>query len=356
MSVRRNNSTKKGLGRGLGSLLGSPPIFNTENASQKNLNTQKMNLSEHSFAEEQNSSGLDNMDTQNISKERLPTENKPIQNPHLETGGRLPEVITDSHMDSQKIWNIAVDKILPHKKQPRQVFDKQKILELSKSIKEKGILQPIVVRQRSENIFELIAGERRWRAAQAAGLHHVPAIVREVKDQESLELALIENIQRHDLNPIDEALAYQRLQKEYGLTQSQVAEKVGKERATVANSLRLLSLCSDVREMLLSGELSVGHAKVLLSITDSALQKKLAKKITSQKLTVRAAEKWSHQVPRRVKAQQDPLVQTLSEDLQKALGRKVEIEYKKGKGYLRIYFYSNDELNEISEKLKTAWN
>ena len=351
MSDRHNSTIKRGLGRGLGSLLG-----NTQNFKEEEGALEKESLSKHDFNvgslsgknmniqdSQENTSFKNEMDTQKpIFKEK---ENR--------------EIVSSQEKD-QRIWDIAVDKILPHKKQPRQVFDKQKLLELSQSIKEKGILQPVIVRKRSENVFELIAGERRWRAAQQAGLHSVPAIIKEVKDQESLELALIENIQRHDLNPIDEAEAYQRLQDEYGLTQNQVAEKVGKDRTTVANSLRLLALCVDVRNMLISGELSVGHAKVLLAVTDFNLQKKIAKKITSQNLTVRATERLvkNHQVRRKPSDTQgtSSLVQTLSNDLQKTLGRKVEIDYKDGKGCLRIYFYSNDELNEISEKLKTTWN
>ncbi len=351
MSDRHNNTIKRGLGRGLGSLLGNPQNFKEEKEA-----LEKASLSKHDLVENVGSSSGKNMNIQDSQEDTSFKNEVDTQKPLFKENRE----IVSSHEKNQRVWDIAVDKILPHKKQPRQVFDKQKLLELSRSIKEKGILQPVVVRKRSENVFELIAGERRWRAAQQAGLHSVPAIVRDVKDQESLELALIENIQRHDLNPIDEAEAYQRLQNEYGLTQNQVAEKVGKDRVTVANALRLLALCADVRSMLISGELSVGHAKVLLAITDFTLQKKIAKKITSQNLTVRATEKLikSYQTPR--KSPDSPsttsLVQTLSSDLQKTLGRKVEIDYKEGKGCLRIYFYSNDELNEISEKLKTTWN
>lgn len=355
MSDRHNNTIKRGLGRGLGSLLG-----NTQNFKEEKEALERASLSKHDFVEDVSSPSKKNMNIQNSQGNTSFKSEVDTQSFVFKERNRENKEIVNSHEKDQRIWDIAVDKILPHKKQPRQVFDKQKLLELSQSIKEKGILQPVIVRRRSENVFELIAGERRWRAAQQAGLHSVPAIIKEVKDQESLELALIENIQRHDLNPIDEAEAYQRLQNEYGLTQNQVAEKVGKDRTTVANALRLLALCVDVRNMLISGELSVGHAKVLLAITDFALQKKIAKKITSQNLTVRATEKLikNHQTHRKPSDPQSitSLVQTLSNDLQKALGRKVDIDYKGGKGCLQIYFYSNDELNEISEKLKTAWN
>ena len=193
--------------------------------------------------------------------------------------------------DGQRVWMIDIEKLTGNVYQPRKIFLPEKIQELSASIKEKGILQPIVARRLGDDLFEIIAGERRWRAAQAAGLRSVPVILKEVENQESLELALIENLQRHDLNPIEEAEAFHQLSREFSLSQQEIAQKVGKDRATVANALRLLTLAPEVRQMLSSGELTTGHAKALLALPDLEKQKLLARKITSERLTVRAAEK-----------------------------------------------------------------
>jgi ParB family chromosome partitioning protein len=259
------------------------------------------------------------------------------------------------------VWLVDIEKIMPNVYQPRKIFAPEKLQELAASIKEKGIIQPIVVRKIAPDQFELIAGERRWRAAQVAGLDRVPVIVKDVEDQESLELALIENLQRHDLNPIEEAEAYQRLAAEFSLNQSEIAQKVGKDRATVANAIRLLGLSEEVRMMLSTGELTAGHAKALLALNDPSKQKELAKKITSEKLTVRAAEKLVQTAVKRtskldvlsadgeLKAR---LVKGLQDDLTKALGTKVEIHYHNGQGNIYIKFYSDEDLSRITEKIK----
>ncbi len=262
--------------------------------------------------------------------------------------------------DTQRIWSLDIEKLTGNVYQPRKLFAPEKLAELSASIKEKGILQPIVARRIDADHFEIIAGERRWRAAQAAGLKKVPVILKEVEDQESLELALIENLQRHDLNPIEEAEAYQQLANEFSLGQQEIAQKVGKDRVTVANSLRLLNLTPEVRQMLVQGEITTGHAKVLLALNDPTKQKALAKKITGEKLTVRAAEKLVQGTLKRNASdaagfQMDvagKLVKGLEEDLAKTLGTKVEILYNKGKGSIAIRFYSDDDLTRIIEKIK----
>ena len=270
---------------------------------------------------------------------------------------------SDSAIDQSRIWQVDIERLIPNQFQPRKEFSVEKIQELTASIKEKGILQPILVR-RSGDRYEIIAGERRWRASQAAGLHRVPVIVHAAKNQESLELALIENIQRHDLNPLEEALGYEQLINEFGLTQQEVATKVGKDRATVANMLRLLTLPQEVKLLISNGEISVGHAKALLALQDPIKQKELAKRIHSEKLTVRAAEKLIQSMDRRrshagegasALAQLDvakQLVQGLSEDLRKTLGTKVEIVYNSGRGKIDISFYSDDDLNRIIERIK----
>jgi ParB family transcriptional regulator, chromosome partitioning protein len=262
--------------------------------------------------------------------------------------------------ERQRIWQVDIEKLTTNVYQPRKVFAPEKIQELSASIKEKGILQPIVARRIGKDSFEIIAGERRWRAAQMAGLQQVPVILREAANQESLELALIENVQRHDLNPIEEAEAYQRLADEFSLSQQEIAQKVGKDRATVANFLRLLGLTPEVKQMLSQGDISTGHAKVLLVVTDPMKQKELARKITSEKLTVRAAEKLVQGVAKRMQAgapslEMDvaaKLVKGLQDDLAKTLGTKVEIQYNKGQGNISIRFYTDEDLTRIIERIK----
>lgn len=260
-----------------------------------------------------------------------------------------------------KTWNIGVEKLIPSPYQARKVFKKEELEELSNSIKQNGILQPIVGRKLNNGAIEIIAGERRWRAAQMAGLHEVPVLIKTVSNKEALELGIIENLQRADLNPIEEAEAYERLINEFNLTQQQAAEKIGKDRASVANALRLLGLSPVVRDFVVSGELSAGHAKVLLSLEDKRLQEKLAQQSVREQMSVRALEK----VVAREKA---PVAKTpessleiakakhlsdLEEGLQKSLGTKVNLKYNSGKGSVEIHFYSDDELTNLIEKLKS---
>jgi ParB family transcriptional regulator, chromosome partitioning protein len=261
-----------------------------------------------------------------------------------------------------RIWQVAVDKLQPSEFQPRTHFEKEKLEELANSIRQNGILQPIIARRIDNNRLEIIAGERRWRAAQLAGLHEVPVILKTMKNQQALELAIIENIQRADLNPIEEAEAYLRLVNEFQLTQQQVAEKVGKERATVANTMRLLNLAPMVRAMLSNSEISAGHCKVLLAITDAKQQESYAKKIRDQKLSVRQAEKIIQQslsqgaaaTPALESNVTQRLITGLAEELQKILGTKVSIDYLNAKGKIAVHFYSDEELTQIIERLKSG--
>jgi ParB family chromosome partitioning protein len=264
-----------------------------------------------------------------------------------------------------RIWKISIDKLNPNEYQPRQNFNKDTIAELAASIKDKGILQPIVARRHLNGTLEIISGERRWRAAQVAGLHEVPVLIKSVSDQDSLELALIENIQRENLNPIDEAEAYQRLADEFKLTQQQIAEKVCKDRATVANSMRLLALPSSVRELISQQEVSTGHAKVLLSLTDPKIQYQLAKKVLANKLSVRALEKLVQGIQKQPNETVEEvsnkektkirLAEASSLELQRLIGTKVSIDYNMGKGKITLAFYSDEEFNDIVEKIKKSW-
>jgi ParB family chromosome partitioning protein len=338
MAEKHTDQQKKGrLGRGLGSLLGGaqPPA-----ASEKDI----------IVVEKQ--------------QEATPTTTGSNKSPSSEPKAVMqpPAVVPPE----ARIWKIAVEKLHPNEFQPRQKFNKETLKELANSIKDKGILQPIVARRHASGALEIISGERRWRAAQMAGLQEVPVIIRTVNDQDSLELAIIENIQREDLNPIDEAEAYQRLAQEFKLTQQQIAEKVGKERATIANSLRLLLLADPVREMLVNQELSQGHCKVLLSIENPKTQTELARKATKEQLSVRALEKLVNKTQRgeliedeesedgQTKLKQK-LVASMAEELQKIMGTKVAIDYAGGKGKLTLSFYSDDEFNDLTEKLKNTW-
>jgi ParB family chromosome partitioning protein len=260
-----------------------------------------------------------------------------------------------------RIWNIAIEKLFPNPNQPRQVFDKEPLEELALSIMEKGIIQPLLVRKGEDDTFEIIAGERRWRAAQIAGLKEVPALLKNTEDQEVLELALIENIQRENLNPIEESEAYDFLMKKYNLTQEKLATKVGKDRATVANMLRLLNLQPGVRQMVSRKELSMGQAKVLLGLTDGKLQEKMAEKAKNLNLSVRALEKMvaaaKNPQPEKEMPEDLPskMAKALGEELQKLIGSKVQLDYEKGKGKITINFYSDQELNQIADTLRDSW-
>lgn len=269
--------------------------------------------------------------------------------------------------DSARVWSMSIDKLVPGQYQPRKKFEKTTLEELAQSIRENGILQPITVRKRQAGGFEIIAGERRWRAAQIAGLHEVPAIIKDYSDKEALQLALIENIQREDLDPVEEAESYQRLMQEFGYSQQQVADKVGKERSTVANSVRLIALPNEIKDMISDKKISAGHAKALLAAENKAEQLRLAKLCFEKALSVRALEammKPTTQQNVSVSKAGDSLssagldlsqrlAKELAEQLQKSLGTKVQINYKSGKGDLTIHFYSDEQLNSIYEKMNS---
>lgn len=270
-----------------------------------------------------------------------------------------PPVVEPAVPPGQRIWTVGIDKVFPNKEQPRKDFDTEKIQELSNSIKEQGILQPITVRKLDSG-YEIIAGERRWRAAQVAGLHEVPVIVKEADNKKVLEWALIENIQREDLNPIEEAEAYNQLIQEFGYTHQQLAERMGKERTTITNALRLLTLAKDVRDLIREQKISTGHAKVLLGLEILEQQRALAKDIMQKGLSVRALEKEVVRIKKGItEPEQTPegavserMVESLATELQKKLGTKVKIDYADGKGRVVINFYSNEELTSLVERVK----
>ena len=338
VTTQKKQNKKSRLGRGLGSLLGE----NNSSVFSEN----EIELPQKTIANDQLSEVTESF---NNSKNKQKIVAKQKSEP------QIPE--------TKRIWTVAIDKISANSKQPRKHFHPEKLKELSESIKEQGILQPIVARKINDNKFEIIAGERRWRAAQQAGLHEVPLILKETDDQNSLELALIENIQRHDLNPIEEAEAYQHLILKYKLTQQQLAQKISKDRATIANMLRLLNLTGQVRKMVVDEKITMGHAKVLVSISDPKLQMTLALQVVNEKLSVRETEKRAKNISEidNVKNSVEKLdiskelVKGLSEELKKIMGTKVNIGYNDGKGKISIHFYSDQELNSVIDKMRNAW-
>lgn len=275
------------------------------------------------------------------------------------------------------VYQININEIAPNQDQPRKKFDHEALKELAESIRQHGIIQPVIVTKQGSH-YRLVAGERRWRAARLAGLATIPSIIRELSDREVMQQALIENIQREDLNPIEESRAYDRLLHDYNLTQVQLAEVVGKSRSTVANSLRLTQLCSEVQVMLVDGDITAGHARAILSLEDSNLQVEFANYIIDQNLSVRNSEKlaktFADDLKRAIKAKEqaereareleDRLKGVLSpeesqrvaleEKLTRHLGRHVHLMMSEGKGRVVIEYKNLDEFDELLESLGIA--
>lgn len=262
---------------------------------------------------------------------------------------------------------VKITKVEPNREQPRKDFNEDALQELADSIKQFGLLQPILVQDR-KSYYEIIAGERRWRAAKLAGLKEVPVIIKNYTEREIVEISLIENIQREDLNPIEEALAYKRLLEEFELKQDEVAERVSKSRTTVTNSMRLLKLCNGVQQMIIDDMLSTGHARALIPIEDEEVQLRLAQRIFDEKLSVREVEKLVKSVlnPTEKKEKtEEKLPQNLQyiyeeveNRLKEKMSRKVEItaKGKNGAGKIEIEFYSNDDFDRLTEFLSTINN
>jgi len=252
------------------------------------------------------------------------------------------------------IIELRTDDVLPNPYQPRHTMDNKGLEELTDSVREHGLVQPIVVR-RTGGGYELIMGARRLRAAAAAGIETVPALLREVTDEQMLCLALVENVQREDLNPIDKAQAYKRLIDEFGLTQERLAESVGQNRATVANTIRLLGLPQSIQVVVARGDITTGHAKALLSLENTRQQEELCRRIVKQGMSVRATEKAVEKILRGARQQRrqerthvrDVHVEAVEEELRGVFGTRVNVVYAKGKGRIEIEYYSDDELGRI---------
>lgn len=257
---------------------------------------------------------------------------------------------TGSANNPERIWLVPVSELKPDPKQPRRLFKPAELQELADSIKEHGVLQPLLVSEIPDGGYQIIAGERRWRASQLAKIATVPVIVKVLADQQRLEVALIENIQRQDLNPIEEGFAYKRLIEEFGLTQEQVAQKVGKSRPAVANAVRLLGLPEPVQDALASGKISSGQARALLTLTDAKQQLDMLSSLLGEKITVRELEQTVQKKSLKA-SRRDPNLLYLEEQLRSALGTKVTIGGDGTKGGITINYFSKEELKDIINKI-----
>jgi ParB family chromosome partitioning protein len=264
----------------------------------------------------------------------------------------FPETVISE--DDRGFFYCPIESISPNPHQPRQNFSDSEMTELANSIKEKGIIQPILV-SRAEDGFQLIAGERRWRAAQKAGLDKIPAWIRDASPAEALELALTENIQRKDLNPIEEASAYQEMIQEFNLKQEALSKRIGKDRSTIANLLRLLKLPAIIQQDLIDGQLTTGHARVLVSIESPLVQKEIRDLTIKKSLSVRQIEALVKKIlakkPKSPKNEKDYYIESLAKDLQKSLGTKVAIKRSGEKGRIIIEFYSDEDLGRLIDQL-----
>lgn len=278
-------------------------------------------------------------------------------------GRGLDALLNLEENKSEEIIEIKINEIEPNLEQPRKSFDEESLRELAESIKKHGIVQPIIVRK-EDDTYRIVAGERRWRAAKMANVDTIKAIVKDLTEQEVLEVALIENLQREDLNPIEEAEAYEKLIREHGLKQEEIAEIVGKSRPAVANSLRLLNLPEEIKRSLIEKKITSGHARALLTLEDPKIQKKVMEEIIKMNLNVRQTEKivkeymeYKEKIDKEKekkieKKEKDYEIKAIEELLTKILGTKVQLDPKQKKGKIIIEYYSNEELERIIEMIK----
>lgn len=279
---------------------------------------------------------------------------------------KLNEGISSEQSEKEPVKQIKLSLVEPNRDQPRKKFSEESLAELADSIKQYGIIQPLIV-QDKKDYYEIIAGERRWRAAKIAGLKEVPVIVRDISQQEVMEISLIENIQRENLNPIEEALAYKRLLEEFNLKQDEVAKRVSKSRTAVTNSMRLLKLTEEVQQMVIDEKLSMGHARCLVSIEDPEMQKKIALQVIDKNLNVRETEKLMKKWQKTKEAEKGKeekedtaliaIYENIAEQMKTILGTKVEIRRKdKNKGKIEIEYCSQDELDRMLQLMKSIEN
>ena len=341
---------KRGLGKGLGALFGEE-ITAEENVVIKKEPKAAPQKNTEAKSEKKSSSSTSSGAKKEVKK-------KP------ETVVVEVEKVVEKIIEKPVEQKIKLTLIEPNSSQPRKQFDEESLQELAASIKEYGVLQPLLVKEKDGH-YEIIAGERRWRAAKLAGLTEVPALIREYDKQKTMEVALIENIQRTDLNPIEEALAYQRLIREFDLTQEEIASRVSKNRATITNSMRLLKLDERVQQMLVEGQISSGHARALLGLEDGESQYQAAKKIMQENLSVRDVEKLVKMMSRPKKEKKEKetgpdinlIYRQLEDKLKTIMGTKVIINRKdKNKGRIEIEYYSQEELERLIELMESMHN
>lgn len=270
-------------------------------------------------------------------------------------GRGLGSLFEDTATGSESTTTLRIADISPDREQPRKSFDDEALSELAASIEKHGVLQPIVVRPVPVGGYKIVAGERRWRAARLAGLKELPAIVREISDAEAMEIALIENLQREDLDPVEEALGYRQLMERCDYTQEAAAKTLGKSRSAVANSLRILKLPHEALELLRSGALNAGHAKAILSLEDAEMQMEAARQIVEKRLNVREAEALCRRLARAPRKKAAPLAPPLPAEVEISLrevtGNEVRVSYKEGKGVLHLHFYSDEQLRAFANLL-----
>ena len=355
---------RSALGKGLGAFFGDDVVKGESSRKNEAENSEKNKHRNGNNVNNNHSSSYLEMEENHKEGEYKGSENLSLDN---ENGINLNNSFTEQGIaDKENVSRetlIKISRIEPNEGQPRKSFDEETLKELADSMKEYGILQPLLVKRKGDN-FQIIAGERRWRAAKMAGLKEVPVIVREYNKQQSVEIALIENVQRADLNPIEEALAYQQLMQEFGLKQEEIALRVSKNRATITNSIRLLKLAEPVQQLLISGEISSGHARALLGLEDKEQQIALASQIIEKGLNVRQVEKLVKMMTKPQKDEKEKeeseekdlsfIFRDLEEKMKGIMGTKVMIHQKdKNKGRIEIEYYSASELERIAELIET---
>lgn len=276
-------------------------------------------------------------------------------------GSGLDILFDENVTETQTKKTLRVSQIEPNRNQPRKQFSEEAVTSLAESIREHGMLQPILVRPYIDGQYQIVAGERRWRAARMLGLDEVPVIIKDIADVEAMQMALIENLQRENLNPIEEATGYKRLSEEFNMKQDDIAKTVGKSRSSIANMLRILTLPNEVQEMLVNGEISVGHAKALLSIDDEEVQIEAARRAKDGSFTVRHIEKLAQSLAENTdEAEEKPpkpakiidsYYKEVELSLNERLGRKVKVDFTKNKGTLVLEFYDKDDLAALADKI-----
>ena len=357
---------KRGLGRGLGALFGEDTVeevISEEKATARKhesaLSEKKNKTENHTVNKKQNAEKNTEV-RKNVQK----NEKREAQTSETEIFDAVKEISPqeqEKEVQTQTELELKISEIEPNRDQPRKAFDEEQLEELADSIRKYGVLQPLLVQKKGES-YEIIAGERRWRAAKLAGLKMIPAVIREYSPQQAMEIALIENVQREDLNPIEEAQAYQRLMQEFSLKQEEIAERVSKNRTTITNCMRLLNLAPEVQQMLIEGRIASGHARALLTVADPYQQLELAKKVELERMSVREVEKavklLGKEKKEKKKSQVDEAVELVFQDMENrmktVMGTKVNISRKdKSKGKIEIEYYSEAELERLVELIES---